>query len=381
MGIFRAGPRPQRSSLLAVPPPPRIFTPAGDRLSTIMENNNSAYPTRHAAASRWSGGGWTLPRVSAESAPPPYAKGNWVTAPPVEGPVEGEKLHALRNNRHIARRGGWRKVLVLVIVALVIVLALAVGLGVGLTRRHNSSPSSSDSSTPSAPSTSVVQSFPLGEYSLVTALGSDPTNCTSNPSTWRCYPYSTYDSADESSSMVAFNWVFTNTSSSYASNSSTPSTGASGLAANISVSSTNNPFSISFSNESLTYINNNSDPRYTFSFTMSKNTVPTTALTTNNEATTCFFNQTEFVATIYLSASTASPTRDFPSAELLASTGVGGYTPWPYAVQVQQVSGGGTDVPACYYTTNGNVGSRITGIFTAQAADDECACNYVNYGL
>jgi hypothetical protein len=55
----------------------------------------------------------------------------------VTGP-RGEKFSDLRNNRHVAKRGGWTRVLILVLIGLLLVSGLAVGLGVGLTKSNQS---------------------------------------------------------------------------------------------------------------------------------------------------------------------------------------------------------------------------------------------------
>jgi F0F1-type ATP synthase membrane subunit c/vacuolar-type H+-ATPase subunit K len=43
------------------------------------------------------------------------------------------------NNKHIAKRGGWKKLLVLGIVAALCIVGLVVGLVFGLRNRHKSS--------------------------------------------------------------------------------------------------------------------------------------------------------------------------------------------------------------------------------------------------
>jgi hypothetical protein len=66
-------------------------------------------------------------------APPPYAEYHDVTGP------RGEKFSDLRNNRHVAKRGGWTRVLLIALIVLLVIVGLAVGLGVGLTRPKGSS--------------------------------------------------------------------------------------------------------------------------------------------------------------------------------------------------------------------------------------------------
>jgi hypothetical protein len=65
--------------------------------------------------------------------PLPYTEYNDVTGP------RGEKFSDLRNNRHVAKRGGWTRVLLIALIVLLVVIGLAVGLGVGLTRSKKGS--------------------------------------------------------------------------------------------------------------------------------------------------------------------------------------------------------------------------------------------------
>jgi hypothetical protein len=66
---------------------------------------------------------------------PPYPEYN---DNDVRGP-RGEKFSDLRNNRHVAKRGGWTRVLLIALIVLLVIVGLAVGLGVGLTRPKRSS--------------------------------------------------------------------------------------------------------------------------------------------------------------------------------------------------------------------------------------------------
>ena len=65
--------------------------------------------------------------------PPSYTEFNDVTGP------RGEKFSDLRNNRHIAKRGGLIRVLLIALIVLLVIVGLAVGLGVGLTRSKGNS--------------------------------------------------------------------------------------------------------------------------------------------------------------------------------------------------------------------------------------------------
>jgi hypothetical protein len=63
---------------------------------------------------------------------PPFANYDNVRGP------KGEKFTDLRNNRHVAKRGGWTRVLLIALIVLLILAGLGVGLGVGLTRSKKS---------------------------------------------------------------------------------------------------------------------------------------------------------------------------------------------------------------------------------------------------
>jgi len=56
----------------------------------------------------------------------------------VLGP-RGEKLSDVRNNKHIAKRGGWRTLCITASVVLLFIIGLVVGLVLGLRTRHRSS--------------------------------------------------------------------------------------------------------------------------------------------------------------------------------------------------------------------------------------------------
>lgn len=395
------------TSSLRLPAQKRISTPASQRLSTITEGSNvrpvrpprslprssasSVVSAPISAAARWpsqdSLGGRS--QGTQKSAPPAY---EWVAEPidrdqDLRAPVEDEKLARLRrggNGKARWRdRGGWGRLLLIIGLVLLVIVALAVGLSVGLTRKRDVGGSGStvgeQTDQPGGTTTSPerLQSFPLSEYSMVTALRTVTTNCTSNPSTWRCYPDTIYNASDASSGLATFNWILSNTSATYATNTTTVTTGDRGIPSNLTISSTNNPFSVTFTNQSLIYINNptnSTSARLTFTFNMHKAVIPSTSITSNNAAAECFYNQTIFTGTLYLSAA-----RTYLSGDLADSTGVGEYTPWPYAVEITQSSAGGEGVPACYETVNGVAGARILTGLEAQAETDNCSCDYRNY--
>ncbi|MCJ1301538.1 hypothetical protein MMC08_004339 [Hypocenomyce scalaris] len=331
------------------------------RLSVIVEDGDAHVRTvppkaYHRPFSR----NWYLgdpPRHSYEKSPPAYRVWN------KPGPRR-EKLADVRNNKFIARRGGWKRLLILALVIVAVLVALIVGLVLGLRKKkHNSSqasaPPSSSSSSPTGP-------FPIGSYALNTFLDTVSTNCTSNSATWRCYPYTTYSSSP-TAALATFNWIITASASS---------------SGNYTISSTDNPFAINFVNASLTLLDANAaTERYNFQIPINKIVVPSAAITSDNQIANCFFNATQFEANLYTKMPKTYPpaSSSTASAASPSSTAATAFESWPYAVEVTQTIGGGSGVPDCFEVVNGNLGEQITDGLTAQAAGDMCSCAYKNY--
>lgn len=116
----------------------RISTPAGQRLSVILENGSAdshAAKTResHRASVRKSGLSPALadaPRESMEDRSQDssgYSYSVW---------SDGEKkFAAFRNHRQIAKRGGWKRLVIILVILILIIIALGVGLGLGLKKK------------------------------------------------------------------------------------------------------------------------------------------------------------------------------------------------------------------------------------------------------
>ena len=106
------------------------------RLSVIVEDGEAASVPRipqrthnRPFSRRWNLG--DPPAHSFEKSPPPYSVWN------ITGP-KGEKLTDMRNNKYIARRGGWIRLLVVATVVILVLVALIVGLVLGLRRKSHS---------------------------------------------------------------------------------------------------------------------------------------------------------------------------------------------------------------------------------------------------
>ena len=111
--------------------------PFGNRLSIIAEDADvpAVPPVPTKAHHRPFSRRWNLgdpPRHSFEKPPPPYSVWN------ITGP-KGEKLTDVRNNKYIARRGGWKRLLAIAVLFIAFVIAVVTGLIVGLRNRKDGS--------------------------------------------------------------------------------------------------------------------------------------------------------------------------------------------------------------------------------------------------
>jgi len=202
--------------------------------------------------------------------------------------------------------------------------------------------------------------FPLGTYTIRTFLDTVQSNCTSNPATWACFPYTVYNESPVKA-LSSFDWVISQNS-----NKNT-----------YVISSTQNPFAITFSNVPLNLVDaGQSTERYKFQLTMSKEVRPGSALTSDNAATTCFFNTTTFTAYLYTKISSTYPSENDGSAQ---AAGKSSFPVWPFQVRIEQSAGTGSDVPNCYKLNNGNPGERVP--LKDLTDGGLCSCLYRNVNV
>ena len=223
-----------------------------------------------------------------------------------------------------------------------------------------SSTQAPSSSSPASPN----MTFPLGSYSIQTYLDSVSADCVSNPATWRCYPYSTYN-ISHTDSQTVFDWVITQ----------------SPAASFYYISSTNNPFSIDFSNVSLALVDQNlPTERYTFQTTLDIIIVPTADISGDNSVANCSFSGTLFGASLYTkkSKTIADPIGTSSTVSTVTPSSTGGAKAWPYAVDVMQTIGGGFNVPTCSKKSDGEL---ITNSITAEPSSKLCKCEWRDFDL
>ncbi|KAI9805872.1 MAG: hypothetical protein M1825_000486 [Sarcosagium campestre] len=373
------------------------------RLAVIMENENSN-------PSGSGGAGATIPENDAVPAqptpvhkqfarrlgfrdsdpPPPYtqyqAAGQYSD---VVGP-NGEKFHDLRNNRYLTGRGGCGRLLLISIVVIGIIVGLAVGLTVGL-KKKNSDASAAD---PAAAATSDAPAppgpFPEGAFALPTFLDSISTNCTTNPSTWQCFPGATIAESSASEAATTFDWIIKR--------ADTPSSRIRARAADddgdekedlptdgLTISSSDNPFALTFKDVPLTLLDKGEpSERYTFQISMDKTVYPDASLDGATQPV-CYYNGTTFQAQLFTRQEKTFPSANDTSKTDSSTTSIAGaaslkFKPWPYAIRVEQLVAGGANVPACYKTINGQDGGRVSDELENTAPGSSCSCLYRNFG-
>ncbi|KAK3942163.1 hypothetical protein QBC46DRAFT_448055 [Diplogelasinospora grovesii] len=258
----------------------------------------------------------------------------------------------------IARRGGWYRVVLITLLLVGLIIGLAVGLTIGPQKGNQAS-------TPALLPTGL---FPAGSYAFTTALANVSTGCTSNPSTWSCYPFSTYSPSAPDLSATTFYWeIEPVTTYLYA------------------ISSSANPFAPTFTNVSLTLIDGNQyTERFAFNFTMAPKAVELSAQVGNdkNAKVTCWFNSTVMSATIWTRMRASYPANITEVAAPVNATNV--FAPWPFAVEIKQVQDASNGVPDCRDAAGRPVGGDLRPNATTQAQGGTvttCSCSYSNRNL
>ncbi|KAF4991808.1 hypothetical protein FGRMN_7578 [Fusarium graminum] len=231
----------------------------------------------------------------------------------------------------IDKRRGYCLLVISLVTLAVVAIALGIGLSIGL-KDDNQHPTKESSTPEPSPK------FPAGSFAFKADLQNTSTECTSNPSTWRCYPYTEGSSA-------TFFWIITpNGQDSY------------------NISSTENPFAPSFTNLTLNLLDKDtSKERLQFSFSMDKTVVPDGNLTSSNRAAKCTFDDTLIEATLWTKTS-----RD--------GDGFGNdkFADWPGVVEIVQRKTFVGSSPTC-------VDSQGAAIGDVKAGSGACECRYANY--
>lgn len=137
------------------------------------------------------------------------------------------------------------------------------------------------------------------------------------------------------------------------------------------ISSTDNPFSISFKNADLKLLDEGKDnERYRFQIDQTKTVSPSTNLTSDNAVVECDFVG-NLQGVMYTKMAKEYPSDQDPDART-------SYTTWPYAVKVEQTAAGGDNVPNCYKTTSsGQHGESVR--LDAEDKTTMCSCLYKNW--
>lgn len=248
----------------------------------------------------------------------------------------------------IDKRGGWKRFYLIVAIILIFLIAVGVGSGIGLAKQRKKKEAESDDEIKTDPS------FPIGLWRFNTVLLDVNTDCTSNSDTFRCYPFSTF-SESPSNSNATFDWIIS----------------ASEDDENeYQIRSTNNPFSYSFGNTTLTYFRDVDEEgdHYSFSTMVDMTVTPVVPLnTTEGVAVNAVCNyQAELTASLYTWRRQLLPGND----------AVPDQNPrlWPFASDIVLRVASGKNVPECVGARNGDA---LAGDFW-KPAGSWCSCWYTN---
>lgn len=387
-------------------PAKRISTPAGQRLSVILDSKRakspsapakisvtttSTYcndpdhthigPAQHGVKAPKKAGvvslltGGRLGDTPRESSEEQSHNGSNLSVS-VWSDKDAEKFGHIRQRR---RRGiaAWprTRLAILAAIILALIVALAVGLGVGLKKKSSSNnnttptpttgdslPAASDASSstetdapiPSASSTlspsALPPNFPFGAYSIVTFLDTVTTGCTSANSTWTCAPFTHYYD-DPQKALTILNWQISGTKGAY----------------KISSNGADNVFGTSFQNENLQLLDAGKDTeRYSFQISRSKTVNVTGSLGDEEGSFACDYGATGIQGVLYTKMQ-----RTYPDDTIVVE---GADSPaWPYAARIEQNVAGGEGIPSC----RKNRGDQVR--LSSQDAGTLCSCLYKNW--
>ncbi|KAF9692162.1 hypothetical protein EKO04_009984 [Ascochyta lentis] len=272
------------------------------------------------------------------------------------------------------KRWSWKRLAVVGAMVVALIVALAVGLAVGLKKKPSSSSTSTatasgnsqpagsgtgtstETDTPTTPTSTLTPSavpsnFPVGAYSLVTFLDTVATGCTSNNATWTCAPYTDYYS-DPQKALAVINWEITGSPGSY----------------KISSKDTSDLY-MTFQNAPLDLLDKDkSTERYRFQISRTKTVNMTGTIGHSRGNFECDYGATNLQAYLYTKMQ-----RTYPDDTISVSNTRNNV--WPYAVRIEQAVGGGENVPLCTKSS----GEKVTDGIKAQDAGNLCSCLYKNW--
>ena len=208
------------------------------------------------------------------------------------------------------------------------------------------------------------KAFPEGTYRFETVLESISTDCTTQNSTYRCYPYSTYSEAPDAS-MAVFDWTIE--ANDHESNA-------------YQISSTKNPFSIVFQNATMNLMEAGTmEERFEFNAALNMTVIPDRPSDprNGNRASICYYSGAIFSARIYTKKEKAWP-KGSSSETIVEDNKTRNPRRWPYAATMKQAVKVKNDVPDC----KDAVGNSMEGFGRNEATGGgECSCGYTNFNI
>ncbi|KOS23442.1 hypothetical protein ESCO_006681 [Escovopsis weberi] len=263
-------------------------------------------------------------------------------SPSVQG-LDTEQDTSSWNREHRRRRCRFVGLLTFLVV---ITLGLGVGLSLGL----------SYSGMSNGEGTEFGDASMTGSFSFDTTLQQISTGCTSNPTTWRCFPYS-------SGVVTEFQWAIKQDEDDDYS---------------ISSLSTASPASHAFSNVPLTLLDSSlTTERFVFSFQMNKTVVPSAALASSSfssssspspskpsHASSCTYTNATFQGTLWTRRASL---RHRPKA--LQRRQDGEFPAWPGLIEITELVDSRKGSMACHDSEGVEIGGM-------RAVEGTCGCLY-----
>ncbi|KAI8933749.1 hypothetical protein NX059_009463 [Plenodomus lindquistii] len=396
-------------------PAKRILTPAGQRLSVILDTKRAKSPSAQPKISVTTNTTYCNdpdhthigpvqhgPRVAKKAGVVALLTGGRLGDTPRESGEEqshngsnlsvsvwsdkdAEKFGHVRQRR---RRGvaGWsrRRLLVLVAVILALIVALAVGLGVGLGKKSSSSSSSNSSNSSSdnnpTPSTGGAQpaASDTGSSSETDAPAPSASSTLSPSAAPANFPVGSYSIiifldtvstgctsanstwtcapftdyySDPQKALTILNWQISGTKGAY----------------KISSNGQDDTFGTTFQNENLRLLDAGKDTeRYSFQISRSKTVDVTGSLGDERGSFECDYSATGIQGVLYTKMK-----RTYPDDTIAVQ---GANSPaWPYAARIEQNIAGGQGIPSC----RRNGGDQVS--LASQDASTLCSCLYKNW--
>jgi hypothetical protein len=377
-------------------PTKKIVTPAGQRLSVVLNNavvaNDASNRTRDSNRTSMRKSGIVnvgeVPRESSESASEGTSGTSGYTFHVWSGPKEKD-YPEFGSTASSSQKKRKKRLLIIAACALItLIIALGAGLGAGLSKSKKSAGTSGEDASqssvatqtaggshspqnpkPTAPSSelaSLYPNFPKGRWKSALFLDTVQENCTAVERSWTCAPGKTYNE-DHMGSQIHFAWeIDGDQNKGYIITFYPLSTTNLGLELKSLIAQ---HVQLNLANEG------EAEERYWFRMQIPKFSIVMNdafseeAVALSNM--TCTYQDTTYQGTFYTRMDKSEYLQQETPVEL--ASGLAKYAEWPKALKIEQSASGGENVPECHFSQ---------GRFGPPQTKDRammCSCLYKNF--